>query len=173
MQIPSSNSPHFSLSYNRNRVFAFFIILVLFLQLTINRAEEPYPAILFPGGGQTITNSKSFIYTLPEYRFVVHTNSNDSTYIDKYHLFNTLPESYVAVSYRSMPKIFNIESNDSDSLLISEAKKWLKKRLAVNNFQDISHLEIEGYLSSIYISGGNIDSVKEELIFDSFNINLK
>lgn len=173
MQIPSSNSPQFSLLNNRNKFFALIIILLLFSQLTINRAEEPYPAILFPGGGQTITNSKNFIYTLPEYRFVVHTNSNVSTYIDKYHLFSTLPESYVAVSYRSMPKIFNIESTDSDSLLISNAKQWLKKRLAVNDFQDISHLEIEGYLNSIYISDGKIDSVKEELIFDSFNIDLK
>lgn len=124
-----------------------------------------------PGGGQTIKTGDEFVYTLPNYRFFVHLDSGESVPVDKYELFSTLPRSYVAVSYHTLPKFFRI-SNSEDQELISETYIWLKNRLTSLGYKNVSHLEIKGFINRIHIKNSLIKKTEEELIFDEMFIEL-
>lgn len=151
------------------KILVILILLALFMQLG-NRLDEPYPAILLPGGGGIMWNPDQFI--LYEHHLIAHSTEHHTKQIDKQELFDSIPKAYID---RNISSLLTLAANPNgpDSVAMLQSKLWLKNKLqAVTGFDEISHLEIIGKQKRLFITKGRVDSTETSLFMDSFNIYL-
>ena len=153
----------------KQKILVVGILVALFLQLG-NRINEPYPAILLPGGGGLIWNTNNI--SIYEYQLVVYDSEGLRKVIEPNELLDSMPEPYVR---RNIPNLFKLakKPNRKDSLKIAEGRDWLRLQLQkIAGSNKINRLEIKGFRKNIYLKNARVDSINKTLFLDSFNIFL-
>lgn len=152
-----------------NIVLFLIIFVSLFLQLfLINRNNEPYPAILLPGGDKVFNEEKELTHT----KFRIEAFSNDKSKIvsiDK--LLSTVPLAYrihIVKNKFGLPTSLNMKNINRK--VVNYGRIWMEKRiLNLTGFESVSHIKVTSY--SVLQNLNEPDFRKQESVY-SFSIPL-
>lgn len=146
------------------------LILGLFSQLYFVEAkDEPYPLILFPGGGEIIKDEDRISYS--NYQFIAHSFDGREEKVKQFDLFDTVPADY---SFHITRNIMNLSRQDIfDPKDKIKGKDWLREKLKeITSISKVRKLEIKNVSYNIYLSDNSIDSIRTKRILTIANLDL-